>query len=250
VETRTCSNPTPLNGGADCVGDSTKMTSCDTIPCPIHGGWNNPEWSSCDINTGIQSRTKLCNNPEPAYGGADCVGEAYEEQSCAVDGGWSEWISDPDNLCATECGVESQLIENRTCDNPAPLNGGANCVGDSTKTTTCDVIPCDINGGWSDWQVSNPCKDGNTTKKEVRFCNNPEPSGNGADCVGDNERESDCPFYISKMGLNHVESIIFIIVCIIVALLLGSSGIFLGIKYSKKNKYSKINKNTPFVVDK
>ena len=34
TRTRTCTKPTPENGGADCVGDSTETRDCNTSGCP------------------------------------------------------------------------------------------------------------------------------------------------------------------------------------------------------------------------
>lgn len=34
TRTRDCTNPTPANGGADCTGDTTEVTSCEEGPCP------------------------------------------------------------------------------------------------------------------------------------------------------------------------------------------------------------------------
>ena len=49
----------------------------------------------------------------------------------AVDGGWS------DGACSKTCGDGFQT---RTCTNPAPSNGGKDCVGDATKA--CNVAAC------------------------------------------------------------------------------------------------------------
>ena len=43
-----------------------------------------------------------------------------------VDGNWGEWSSWSD--CTKTCGGGEQL-RNRTCNNPAPANGGKDCEG-------------------------------------------------------------------------------------------------------------------------
>lgn len=48
------------------------------------------EWSEfgeCPVTCGggTQDRTRECSNPEPANGGADCVGDAVESQECGTD---------------------------------------------------------------------------------------------------------------------------------------------------------------------
>ena len=50
----------------------------------------------------------------------------------AVDGGWSTY-----GACSTTCDAG---IQTKTCTNPAPSNGGKDCVGDATKV--CKVADC------------------------------------------------------------------------------------------------------------
>ena len=52
----------------------------------VNGGWSDyGAWSDCsaDCGGGTQTRTRTCTNPAPAYGGADCFGEATETQNCS-----------------------------------------------------------------------------------------------------------------------------------------------------------------------
>lgn len=68
-----------------------------------------------------------------------------------VNGGWSAWIN------SGSCGVNGLQTQTRTCTNPTPANGGAQCSGDATQTISCSgsnpsipVPPCgsygDVNG--------------------------------------------------------------------------------------------------------
>ena len=59
--------------------------------------------------------------------------------NCPTDGGWSDFGDWSD--CSAACGGGSQ---NRTrgCSNPAPANGGSNCVGDAKETKECNDQPC------------------------------------------------------------------------------------------------------------
>ena len=55
---------------------------------PVDGGWSDfGDWSECsnDCGKGTQTKTKLCNNPAPANGGADCEGEDSETQECTQE---------------------------------------------------------------------------------------------------------------------------------------------------------------------
>ncbi|GEM_PF-2202191 len=78
TQTRTCTNPAPSNGGANCSGPSTN-TCPATASCPVNGGWS-VGWSACSASCGGGTQTRSCNNPPPANGGADCSGPST--QSC------------------------------------------------------------------------------------------------------------------------------------------------------------------------
>ena len=57
----------------------------------------------------------------------------------SVDGGYSDFGDWSE--CSAECGGGTQS-RNRTCTNPAPANGGADCVGDNTETRECNNQEC------------------------------------------------------------------------------------------------------------
>lgn len=75
-----------------------------------------------------------------------------------VDGAWSAWT--PWSSCAQSGGadlitgneldakIDTCLCRTRTCDNPAPKNGGKECSGMSIMVTNCTV-----NGGWTDVSI-------------------------------------------------------------------------------------------------
>ena len=58
----------------------------------------------------------------------------------AIDGGWSDFGDWSE--CSAECGGGTQT-RTRTCTNPAPANGGADCEGDSTETRDCNTDKCE-----------------------------------------------------------------------------------------------------------
>ncbi|XP_033732288.1 sushi, von Willebrand factor type A, EGF and pentraxin domain-containing protein 1-like isoform X2 [Pecten maximus] len=56
-----------------------------------------------------------------------------------VDGEWNEWGNWTE--CSATCG-NSTRTRIRVCDNPAPDNGGAECIGDGTETEVCVEESC------------------------------------------------------------------------------------------------------------
>ncbi|MBI4036036.1 prepilin-type N-terminal cleavage/methylation domain-containing protein [Candidatus Daviesbacteria bacterium] len=78
TQTRTCTNPSPANGGSQCLLSDgvtrglTETVACNTQACPVNGGWS--DWSACSATacgtSGTQTRT--CSNPSPANEGTDC----------------------------------------------------------------------------------------------------------------------------------------------------------------------------------
>ena len=57
----------------------------------------------------------------------------------SVDGGYSDFGDWSE--CSAECEGGTQT-RTRTCTNPSPDHGGADCVGDSSETRTCNTHPC------------------------------------------------------------------------------------------------------------
>ena len=59
--------------------------------------------------------------------------------SLPVDGGWSD--NDDWSECSVSCGggLQSRV---RSCNNPKPANGGADCKGDAKEERPCNTNPC------------------------------------------------------------------------------------------------------------
>jgi hypothetical protein len=86
--TRSCTNPAPVNDGANCEGLSIIEQECNTQSCPspVDGGWSDwSEWSYCSVTCGggKRIRTRPCKNPSPAHGGSECLGSDLDfDDSC------------------------------------------------------------------------------------------------------------------------------------------------------------------------
>ncbi|KAK3083453.1 hypothetical protein FSP39_022988 [Pinctada imbricata] len=196
---RTCSNPAPQYGGAQCGGRSSSSQACNTHNCPIDGGWGSwGSWATCSLTCGggSQSRTRSCSNPAPQYGGAHCVGMSSSAQDCnthhcPIDGNWGSWGSWA--TCSVTCGGGSQNRQ-RSCTNPRPQYGGANCVGSVQSTQACNTHHCPIDGGLSSWSAWGTCTVtcGGGTQDRTRTCTNPRPQYGGAQCIGATSQTQAC----------------------------------------------------------
>ncbi|CAG2209645.1 SEMA5 [Mytilus edulis] len=127
----------------------------------VNGGWSPyGKWSSwtsctvpCDRSTKSRGRNRACSNPEPKYGGKQCVGSPNETvtlpcnaKACLVDGDflrdnsqWSPW-----DTCNASCGGGFySRYRNQTCENP-DQNGVMNCSGSNTEwqKSTCNTQGC------------------------------------------------------------------------------------------------------------
>ncbi|XP_063400323.1 A disintegrin and metalloproteinase with thrombospondin motifs adt-1-like isoform X2 [Mytilus trossulus] len=212
TRTRSCTNPKPLHGGQQCPGLTTGVENrqCNKDPCPVNGGWSSygnwSPWTSCTVPCGggsqSRDRSRTCSNPEPKYGGNQCVGSSSETASlscnlspCPVNGGWSSYESwSPWSSCNVTCG-DGKKTRNRerTCSNPVPKYDGNQCVGSRTETSTdsCNPVPCPIDGewssfgSWSPWSSCNvTCGGGTKSRSKNRTCTNPEPKHGGQPCEG------------------------------------------------------------------
>nr|CAG2208149.1 unnamed protein product [Mytilus edulis]CAG2208150.1 Delta and Notch-like epidermal growth factor-related receptor,Delta-like protein B,Fibropellin-1,Protocadherin Fat 1,Protein jagged-1b,Protein delta homolog 2,Fibropellin-3,Coadhesin,Neurogenic locus protein delta,Protein crumbs homolog 1,Thrombospondin-2,Protein jagged-1,Protein eyes shut,Delta-like protein 3,Delta-like protein 1,Delta-like protein 4,Neurogenic locus notch homolog protein 2,Protein crumbs,Sushi, von Willebrand factor type A, len=157
--TRSCSNPSPKNGGNYCSGSTSAYASCNTHACPINGGWSSyGSYGSCSksCGTGYKYSYRYCNNPSPAHGGKSCSGSSITSstcntQACPVNGVWSEWSKY--SACPVTCGGGTNT-RTRACDNPAPAHGGKDCDGTSSEKGACNTLACPNYCG------TGPCRNG------------------------------------------------------------------------------------------
>ncbi|CAG2239285.1 Hemicentin-1,Coadhesin,Adhesion G protein-coupled receptor B3,Thrombospondin-2,Thrombospondin-1,Mucin-like protein,Adhesion G protein-coupled receptor B1 [Mytilus edulis] len=199
LRNRTCSNPEPLFGGEDCIGNNTDDNFCNTNECPVDGNWTDwSVWSTCSqsCGRGFQSRNRTCSNPVPQFGGNECLGNFTDDDmcnlhNCPVDGNWTKW-SEWDN-CTQSCGggFRSRV---RTCSDPEPRFEGENCLGNSTEGDICNDHYCPVDGNWTDWSEWNSCSDtcGGGLTLRYRNCSNPEPQFGGIDCIGNRTEKDSC----------------------------------------------------------
>merc|ERR1719376_571205 len=112
------------------------------------------EYTSCSTTCGEgeQSRTRTCT--PPGESGKPCEGSLKETKkcslkSCAVDGGWSSWGG-----CSANCDGGYRY---RTCNKPAPSNGGKTCAGVNKQRCNTHQCPeiCSQANWWSSFDRGN-----------------------------------------------------------------------------------------------
>uniref|UniRef100_A0A452VBN6 Semaphorin 5A n=1 Tax=Ursus maritimus TaxID=29073 RepID=A0A452VBN6_URSMA len=160
----------------------------------VNGAWSAwTSWSQCsrDCSRGIRTRKRVCNNPEPRYGGMPCLGPSLEYQECnilpcPVDGVWSCWSSW--SKCSATCGG-GHYMRTRSCTNPAPAYGGDICLGLHTEEALCNTQPCPES--WSEWSDWSEC-DVSGVQVRARQCILLFPAG--SQCSGNTTESRPCVF--------------------------------------------------------
>uniref|UniRef100_A0AAY4BZR5 Semaphorin-5A n=1 Tax=Denticeps clupeoides TaxID=299321 RepID=A0AAY4BZR5_9TELE len=186
VETRFC----PNDGTATCDTDSLVDELLRTPMVRMTGSsWSSWDmWSACsqDCAKGYRTRKRTCATAEGKSSPASCRGSPVEYQDCnaqpcPVKGLWSCWSSW--SQCSVPCGG-GHYQRTRTCNSPAPTNGGDICIGLHTEEALCNTHTCE--GGWMTWSVWSGCDDTGLQLRS-RTC-----GVQGRPCVGNSTEHRDC----------------------------------------------------------
>ncbi|WAR26187.1 HMCN1-like protein [Mya arenaria] len=188
---RTCDNPPALYNGADCVGSYTHVDvcrprdNCDGTPLGF-------------VNMSSQYKSHNCT----WYNGADFIGSDTwldKARICAafehllrnfshgvhfsVNGGWSEWSGY--TPCDSTCGTGTKMAF-RGCDNPPTQHNGMYCQGEFSKSASCIVKPCPVDGAWNSWMEWGACSTTCQTGFRIRsrVCDKPANAYGGKPCPG------------------------------------------------------------------
>ncbi|XP_063442572.1 thrombospondin-1-like [Mytilus trossulus] len=86
---RICNDPAPVGDGKPCDGVDIDSQNCVNVEqCAVNGNWG--PWTlygQCSVmcGEGVQTRTRLCNDPAPVGDGAPCNGEMTSSKSCNIE---------------------------------------------------------------------------------------------------------------------------------------------------------------------
>ncbi|XP_063691539.1 SCO-spondin-like [Bolinopsis microptera] len=110
----------------------------------VDGGWGDyGDWSTCSVECGggTQTRTRNCNSPLPANGGAECEGDTEERQSCneqaCAGSGTAEACEHSGIPISINCGEEMINIKHAAYgvysnENTCGLSYGGDCISETS----------------------------------------------------------------------------------------------------------------------
>ncbi|KAK9752977.1 hypothetical protein QE152_g3836 [Popillia japonica] len=82
--TRTCNNPPPTNGGANCEGSTIQRLDCPPCPQVEPPRWSSwSEWSDCNSDC-TKTRRRQCIT-SPGQPRRSCPGKDYQTVPCSSD---------------------------------------------------------------------------------------------------------------------------------------------------------------------
>ena len=170
-------NPTPSGSGSGCSGSSAMRCNTELCAGAADGGWSS--WYACSqdceyllrlvftvsrhalVHEQAEAARKYARAPTPRLLVAPIVWvphrslvipmialsqEAVSVVSTQLHSALgSLWF--PAN-CPVVCGTG---IQTRSCNNPAPADGGPVCTGSSSQTCNTHACTSPVNGGWSAW---------------------------------------------------------------------------------------------------
>ncbi|WAR30371.1 CADN-like protein, partial [Mya arenaria] len=99
---------------------------------------------------------------------------------------WGQWSG-----CDVSCGNGTRSRA-RSCDNPAPAQGGDDCVGPKHDQDVCVLQTCQ--DGWDSWSTWSSCSVtcGPGLKHRHRTCNDTMGKALGGGCIGTDQEYAEC----------------------------------------------------------
>jgi Thrombospondin type 1 domain len=160
-----------------CAGAKPAATSqsCNIQACApvVNGSCNNSTQYACSAGTSASNVAGSCGGSSTwsclgSGGGTNATSCSIANAACVpvVNGGWSAWGG---GSCSVSCGGGT-MTQTRTCNNPVPSGGGANCVGSSTQTISCNTQSCVVAVNGSCGGGANTCGAGSPSGYSAGSC--------------------------------------------------------------------------------
>lgn len=184
-----------LGAAVDLAGEIESLElAAEDVDCV----WNDwVDWSVCQFTCGggESIRTRKVRIMAQGHGKA-CDGNDRESRECTkndcpVDCLWADWSKY--SACSSTCGPGTR---SRSRDfRKAAEFGGAQCVGNTTQTSDCNLGDCPVDCEYADWDQWGGCSKscGKGTRKRFRSVA-VQPSADGAPCeeIGSDMEETSC----------------------------------------------------------
>ncbi|KAG8249761.1 hypothetical protein J6590_012064 [Homalodisca vitripennis] len=107
---------------------------------------------------------------------------------------WTEWTS-----CSKSCGGGKEVRERECGHNTITASDfveldSSECVGEKEQIRLCNVLPCQVHGGWGEWTNWTSCSEscGPGTRRRYRHCDSPVPAFGGDPCYGSDGQQEQC----------------------------------------------------------
>ncbi|XP_068081060.1 uncharacterized protein [Anabrus simplex] len=168
---RSCTKPVPSTPQLKCEGPRFQTHTCEGLSCApkLDGKWSEwKPWSECSVKCGPGIKTRK----------RDCL---ITEKKREVEPESMEGVS----LAALE-GENIDEVKSLSKREGQTLLSGTACSGPSEEVEECMKEDCSVDGGWSAWEVWQPCSAecGIGAQSRSRSCSNPAPQGGGVLCTG------------------------------------------------------------------
>ncbi|XP_026272666.1 semaphorin-5A [Frankliniella occidentalis] len=218
---RTCGNPAPQHGGRICVGEDRSEIYCTSnppcpakLPPPQDGGWGAwTSWGECSspCGSGFRVRRRVCDNPIPAHGGAECQGCPLDYEPCNGHpcpesrklSAWTPWLSEaapgPGNANFGGTWTEKRFRFACRAQTADPSSVRVTQSKEEKRvcsaTTGCKSDRVDSDEVWSDWSEWSACSAecGGGFQTRSRTC-----EGNSEDCEGSPKMSRPCNMHRCK----------------------------------------------------
>jgi len=156
-----CPSPIGVVSGFISWSSFTPFLGCWYYPV-VNGGWSG--WGGCSASCGGGTQYRSCNNPTPAYGGADCSGPASQScntqpcdngcaaSTCYPGACWNSyaWVTGT-KLCDNGCA--NSICTDKTCWNSYATVSGNKPINMAYTCSYTDSLNCSLYSNCSQMNV-------------------------------------------------------------------------------------------------